>query len=181
MSFTTDLRKTTMAYLDKLAEHDARIEELEGKKGIYQAAYLRGLVADEQAKREATAAEARAAIKRLTDIYKEGVTARYTPDGGSLTDDAKLLDSGMKLSAGDLERLFDKYPDNPTMQRLISEYAEAHNIGIHRAYYSEAAKHGAAETLALYANSALTDAWRAPFITDPQHYAKITPESIKGE
>ena len=47
MSFTTDLRKTTMAYLDKLTEHDARIEELEGKKGIYQAAYLRGLVADE--------------------------------------------------------------------------------------------------------------------------------------
>lgn len=181
MSFTTDLRNTTISYIDKLSTCDLRIQELQGQKNVYADAYLGGLIAEEKQKRDAAAAEGRQAIRRITDAYKKEVTQRYTPDGTSLTDDAKLLSSGMKLSAGDLERLFDKHAGNMTMQRLISEYAQNHNVVISRVYHSEAEKHDAAEQLAKYANGALSDTWRAAFITSPEYYNKITPVCLKGE
>lgn len=181
MSFTVNLRNTTISYLEKLAEHDAKLKELEGKKGIYQAEYLRKLMAEEQAKRDAVVIEGEEAIRRITDGYKKDVSARYAPDGSKLTEDAALFNSGLKLTQRDLEGLFDKYAGNQTMQRLIVDYANAFDIHMNRTYISEAAKHDGADTLAKYATGALSDEWRAAFIQSDKYFAQITPESVKGE
>ena len=88
-------------------------------------------------------------IKRIKeDRREEGVSAVRTraeeyiaelrkadelnPD--KLTDDIKLLQSGIALSADDLATLFDRNAGNSTMQKLITDFAKQHNRDIQRYY-----------------------------------------------
>ena len=57
---------------------------------------------------------------------------QINPD--DLTDDIKLLQAGVALSADDLTVLFDRNAGNNTMQKLISDFAKQYNRDIQRYY-----------------------------------------------
>lgn len=73
--------------------------------------------------------------KRVTDSYNralEPLKKEYDKNfsGSALTDDIKLLNSGIKLSKDEVQYLVDRYKDNNLMLRALSQYVEANNIGI---------------------------------------------------
>lgn len=72
--------------------------------------------------------EVNKAIKDACDEYAAELRRGDDLDPAKITDDAKLLNCGIKLKRADLEKMFDKYNGNTTMQRLVLSAAE--NAGI---------------------------------------------------
>ena len=182
MYFVDNIRTTTLRYLGDLAEIDKVLDEYNREKDCYSDEYFKARIAPLKSKRSDIVDAGKKAVKALLEQYRDDVIARYTPNGDELTPDAAVLTSGMKLDKTDLERIFDKHPGNVTMQRLISEYASQHGVkDFSRAFFSEQDRITAAEKLALYAEGALDDPWRASFITNDAYFDKIQTDAIRGE
>lgn len=182
MYFVNTLRTTTLKHLGDLAEIDKVLEAYNREKGNFSDEYFEARIAPLKSKRSEVVDAGKKAVKDLLEQYRDDVIARYTPNGDELTTDAAVLTSGMKLDKTDLERIFDKHPGNVTMQRLVSEYASQHGVkDFSRAFFSEQDRITAAEKLALYAEGALDDPWRASFITDDKYFDKIQTDAIRGE
>ena len=182
MYFVNTLRTTTLKHLGDLAEIDKELEAYNREKGNFSDEYFKAKIAPLKSKRSDIVDAGKKAVKALLEQYRDDVIARYTPNGDELTPDAAVLTSGMELGKIDLERIFDKHPGNVTMQRLISEYASQHGVkDFSRAFFSEQDRITAAEKLALYAEGALDDPWRASFITNDEYYDKIQTDAIRGE
>lgn len=182
MYFANTLRTTTLKHLADLAEIDKELEAYNREKGNFSDEYFKAKIAPLKSKRSDIVDAGKKAVKDLLEQYRDDVIARYTPNGDELTPDAAVLNSGMKLGKTDLERIFDKHPGNVTMQRLVSEYASQHGVkDFSRAFFSEQDRITAAEKLALYAEGALDDPWRASFITNDAYFDKIQTDAIRGE
>lgn len=67
-------------------------------------------------------------IKKLCGGFADELRQADALNPADITDDAKLLNCGLKLKRSDLENLFDKYTGNRTMQRLILDAAETNGI-----------------------------------------------------
>lgn len=67
-------------------------------------------------------------IKKLCSGFADELRQADALNPADITDDAKLLNCGLKLKRSDLENLFDKYNGNRTMQRLILDAAETNGI-----------------------------------------------------
>lgn len=81
----------------------------------------------------ATAKEtALAEIKKLSDGFCKEITEKNKLKASDITDDAKLMNIGVKLSPADLEEMFDRNSGNATMERLIHEYARQNDVKISR-------------------------------------------------
>ena len=182
MYFVNTLRTTTLKHLADLAEVDKVLEAYNKERDCYSDEYFKARIAPVKSKRSDIVDAGKKAVKDLLAQYREDVIARYTPNGDELTTDAAVLTSGMKLDKTDLERIFDKHTGNCTMQRIICEYATQHGVkDFSRAFFSEQDRITAAEKLALYAEGALDDPWRASFITNDEYYDKIQTDAIRGE
>ena len=182
MYFVNTLRTTTLEHLADLAEVDKVLEAYNKERDCYSGEFFEARIAPLKSKRSDIVDAGKKAVKDLLAQYREDVIARYTPNGDELTTDAAVLTSGMKLDKTDLERIFDKHQGNMTMQRLVSEYARQHEVkDFSRAFFSEQDRITAAEQLALYAQGALDDPWRAAFITDDKFFDKIQTDAIRGE
>ena len=182
MYFVDNIRTTTLRYLGDLAEIDKVLDEYNREKDCYSDEYFKAKIAPLKSKRSDIVDAGKKAVKALLEQYRDDVIARYTPNGDELTPDAAVLTSGMKLDKADLERLFDKNRGNATMERLLFEYAKQHNVNnFSRVFFSEQDRITAAEKLALYAEGALDDPWRASFITNDEYYDKIQTDAIRGE
>lgn len=72
--------------------------------------------------------EANDSIKKLCGGFADELRQADALNPADITDDAKLLNCGLKLKRSDLENLFDKYNGNRTMQRLILDAAETNGI-----------------------------------------------------
>ena len=182
MYYVNSLRTTTLKHLGDLAEIDKELEAYNKERDCYSGEYFEARIAPLKSKRSDIVDAGKRAVKDLLEQYRDDVIARYTPNGDELTPDAAVLTSGMKLDKTDLERIFDKHPGNTTMQRLIIEYARQHEVkDFSRAFFSEQDRITAAERLALYAQGALDDPWRASFITNDAYFDKIQTDAIRGE
>ena len=182
MYYVNSLRTITLKHLGDLAEIDKELEAYNREKDCYSDEYFKARIAPLKSKRSDIVDAGKRSIKELLSQYREDVVSRYTPNGDELTTDAAVLTSGMKLDKTDLERIFDKHTGNCTMQRLVSEYASQHGVkDFSRAFFSEQDRITAAEKLALYAEGALDDPWRASFITDDKYFDKIQTDAIRGE
>lgn len=182
MYFVNNLRTVTLKHLADIAEIDKVLEAYNREKGNFSDKYFKARIAPLKSKRSEVVDAGKRAVKDLLEQYRDDVIARYTPNGDELTPDAAVLTSGMKLDKTDLERIFDKHPGNTTMQRLIIEYARQHEVkDFSRAFFSEQDRITAAEKLALYAEGALDDPWRASFITNDAYFDKIQTDAIRGE
>lgn len=84
-------------------------------------------------------------IRAVQAEYERHVTDFYSADGNRLDDAAvRLLNSGIKLTDSELDRMVDQNKGNPTMLRLISDHCDRHEIGNQsvRVYGSLARKGG---------------------------------------
>lgn len=178
MSFKHDMKTTTSEYLRRLAEHDAKVEKFkeENKKRLTPAG-MNEEMGKFNAARLVIVDEGKRAIAEVAEKYKGTLSALFTPTGEDITDDAKVLSSGLKLSKMDLERLWDKNENN-TMRRMIWDYATSNGVNIGRAYYTEEMKIEAADTLARYCQGALSDNWKAAFVQSEQHYNSVVPAAV---
>lgn len=182
MYFVNTLRTTTLKHLGDLAEIDKELEAYNKERNCYSDEFFKAKIAPLKSKRSDIVDAGKRSIKELLSQYRDDVIARYTPNGDELTPDAAVLNSGMKLGKIDLERIFDKHQGNMTMQRIICEYATQHGVkDFSRAFFSEQDRITAAEQLALYAQGALDDPWRASFITNDAYFDKIQTDAIRGE
>ena len=179
MYYVNSLRTITLKHLGDLAEIDKELEAYNREKGNFSDEFFKAKIAPLKSKRSDIVDAGKRAVKDLLEQYRDDVIARYTPNGDELTTDAAVLTSGMKLDKTDLERIFDKHV---TMQRLVSEYARQNEVkDFSRAFFSEQDRITAAEQLALYAQGALDDPWRASFITNDAYFDKIQTDAIRGE
>ena len=74
------------------------------------------------------------AIRTCSDEYIIELRKADQLNPDNLTDDIKLLQSGVALSADDLTMLFDRNAGNSTMQKLITDFAKQHDRDIQRYY-----------------------------------------------
>ena len=182
MYYVNSIRTITLKHLGDLAEIDKELEAYNKERDCYSDEFFKAKIAPLKSKRSDIVDAGKRSIKELLSQYRDDVVSRYTPNGDELTPDAAVLNSGMKLGKADLERIFDKHQGNVTMQRLVSEYARQNEVkDFSRAFFSEQDRITAAEQLALYAQGALDDPWRASFITNDAYFDKIQTDAIRGE
>lgn len=185
MSFTSDIRSTTRRYVAMITQHNQEIADFEKKFATY---YSRDVFQQkrnelENAKRN-TVDAARNAIQVIVDSYKARVEDMDALNGAEVTDDAKLLTGAFKLTAADLETMYDRAAagkGNRTMERLISDYAREHDIFIARTFHSAADKLEGAEVMQRYALNSFDRPEYADIMDNDQYFEQITPAAIKGD
>lgn len=182
MSFTSDIRSTTRRYVAMITQHNQEIADFEKKYVTY---YSRDVFQQKRNELEnakhSTVDAARNAVHALVDAYKAQVKDMDALNGAEVTDDAKLLNGAFKLTAADLEAMFDRAAGNRTMQRLISDYAREHDIFIARTFHSAADKLEGAEVMKKYAFNSFDRPGYADIMDSDEYFEKITPEAIKGD
>lgn len=118
-----------------------KIQELEDKLGAekYNLEHKNKVIKPEIAKlkreREAIRENATKKVKELAREYMDKQAALDELRGDQITDDARLLTCGIKLNAGELEKLFDRNAGNGTMQQIIWRYAQEQGLKDFRRTY----------------------------------------------
>ena len=68
-------------------------------------------------------------VFEIQKSFNQAVADVYALNGNMIDEaDAKILNSGITISATELDALFKKHGKNPTMIRLLADYAAAHKI-----------------------------------------------------
>ena len=120
----------------KELESDKKKLESEMKSSKFQQSYIKKemlpMIEGKNRAIEERKATANKQIKALADSYLSELNEANELRGEDLTDDAKLLTAGVKLTGSELEKIFDRYGDNPTMQQLVHRYADEHDIKLNR-------------------------------------------------
>lgn len=85
--------------------------------------------------------------------FEEHLSEFYRPDGKMLDEDVvSLLNSGIRLSADEIDDLFKANLHNPTMLRLLSDFCDRQGIGSEMAkVYGGATKDGGKREMKLFA------------------------------
>ena len=76
--------------------------------------------------REQVRQDAQATVEACRAAYKAAVEKGTELDGSMLTDDAKILSSGIVLSAHQFSALVEKHRNNPLMTGLLKQYQNKH-------------------------------------------------------
>lgn len=130
-------KRFTGAMADAIAELTERNKELAALKqkaqemGKYKPEYISSLrqrISALERENIRYEEEVNDSIKKLCSGYADELRQADALNPADITDDAKLLNCGLKLKRSDLENLFDKYNGNRTMQRLILDAAETNGI-----------------------------------------------------
>ncbi len=184
MSFKDKIRSTALEYAALIRKKDQEIKDFEGK---YAAIYSREHFQQERGKleqeRQQILTSAEMTLKDLAEGFRDAVIGDDALEGARLTDDAKLLTGAFNLTAADLEAMFDRATKdkNRTMQRLIFEYVQSHQVkGFGRVYYTEKDRREAADTLLRYALNALVRPEYAALLADDARFMKVVPAAIYG-
>lgn len=138
--FYWDIRGIVKSVIDELTELDKQEKAIEDK--IKSNRYSPKIVQDElkpeltsiRRKREAMREDGVSAVRTRTNEYIAELRKADQLNPDNLTDDIKLLQSGIALSVDDLEMLFDRNAGNSTMQKLITDFAKQHDRDIQRYY-----------------------------------------------
>lgn len=182
MSFCNDIRTTTRRYVAEINKKNAALAAFEKQKAGYYSPQTfqkkRGELVQEK---QDTIEAARAAVQALVDRYKDGLKDSDVLNGSDVTDDAKLLTGAFKLTAADLEAMFDRSSGNRTMLRLIMDYAREHGIFIARTFYTAEDKRDGAETMLRYAYNSFDRPEYADLMDTDEYFEQITPDAVKGE
>jgi hypothetical protein len=91
----------------------------------------------DELKRKVSDASARA-IKKAHDMiatYRADAEALSDLDPSAITDDVKILQAGVTLTARDIQAIINRNPDNRTMIQIALRYAKEHNIDMKGTYY----------------------------------------------
>jgi hypothetical protein len=130
---------TAQSYFDKaLAEGLRKVDEADKIRADYEATCQKlsedrankilGEIGYQQALADATAeseqemAALKATLDHNTTDYAERIREYASLSGSRLTDDIKLLDGSLQLSADNIDELLDRYSDNYLMSKKIWDY-----------------------------------------------------------
>lgn len=180
MDYIKSIIETTRKSIKTLHEMDGSIETLKANK-TYSPEYLDQLVRAARDERGEAMRSACSEIDDLTDSYIESILDIDVPAGADLTDDAKLLSGGFKLSPHDLQVIFDRNAGNRTMMRMIIKYAADHDIIINRILYTAKEKREAAIGFANQAKAALNGGYYAELFSDDAYISGITPDELTAD
>lgn len=139
-NFYWDIRSIANSTIEEMNELDKQAKSLDDK--IKSKRYTPDVISKELMpelqgiKREINKRkeEGCKAIRIRSDEYIAELRKADELNPDNLTDDIKLLQSGVALSADDLATLFDRNAGNSTMQKLITDFAKQHNRDIQRYY-----------------------------------------------
>ena len=67
---------------------------------------------------------------KIIEKYAEFARNLDVVDGSEITDDAKLLNSGINLNERDIEAIAERSKGNQTMGRMLFEYCQTHNFKV---------------------------------------------------
>ena len=110
----------------KRVTNDKSISEL--GRAEWRASYLR---AEEDFKMAIADlhTEMNEALDKVQEQLQEHLDDFYSPNGSRIDDTVmKLLDAGFPFNEAEFDRLIGGYTDNPTMLRLLDQYAKAHEL-----------------------------------------------------
>ncbi len=118
----------------EIRELTAKIAEIEGKKEMFSQTYFEKNLQPQLAALHLQLEKARtSAIGKATGLVDDAIAELERADeldGSQLTDDARLLGVGVKLTEKDLRAILDRNRDNATMTQLVQRYAEQHDINL---------------------------------------------------
>lgn len=184
MIFKNKIRAIALEYAALIRKKDQEIKDFESK---YAAVYSREHFQQERGKleqeRQHILKSAEMTLNDLADGFKDALIGDDALEGSRLTDDAKLLTGAFNLTAADLEAMYDRATAdrNRTMQRLVFEYVQNHQVkGFGRVYYTEKDRREAADKLLQYARNALVKPEYAALLADDVQFMKIVPAAIYG-
>lgn len=178
-----ELKNTVTTHRSRIESAENEAVEFERKwKGYYSDGVFAEKLGEITAKRDTALREGNNAISRNLDSFRNALAEHFALKGDELTDDAKLLSSGVKLDKRDLTIMFDKAKaaNNHTMQELVQRHSLAAGIPIERAYFSEQDLNDAADTISRYARSALpggvylSDIWN-----NAEKFNTIIPDALR--
>lgn len=137
--FYWDIKAAVDEAIADIRELEAEKQKLENemKSSKFQQSYIKKemlpMIEGKKRAIETRKAAANKQIKALADDYVNELNEANELRGEDLTDDAKLLTAGVKLTGSELEKIFDRYGDNPTMQQIVHRYADENNVKLNRA------------------------------------------------
>ena len=164
MSYSKQIYNLAKSTVERMAEYDEKIRKFEERKADFSPEYYRAeLNKLKNEKNEIISANGRTA-SALYELQKDKIRAEFTLNPEQISEDAKLLQYGFGFTSSDIEKLLDKHKGNRTMERLISDYAQAHNIVHTRKVETESSKLAKAETMRSYYESVVkrpqfSDVW----------------------
>ena len=126
-------------FLLTLKIHDLE-DKLDGKKysNEHKEKVIKPELKQVERERETLRENATKKARELAREYMDKQAALDELRGDQINDDARLLTCGIKLTATELEKMFDRNAGNGTMQQIICRYA--YEQGMHkdfrRAYYA---------------------------------------------
>ena len=139
-NFYWDIRGIVKSVIEELTELDKQEKAIEDKikSNRYSPAIVQNELRPEltniKRKREAMREDGVSAVRARANEYIAELRKADELNPDKLTDDIKLLQSGVALSADDLATLFDRNAGNSTMQKLITDFAKQHDRDIQRYY-----------------------------------------------
>ena len=139
-NFYWDIRGIVNSTIEDLTEFDKQEKAIQDKikSNRYTAKAVQTELQPELAtirrNRETRREDGVAAVRARASEYIAELRKADQLNPDNLTDDIKLLQSGVALSADDLATLFDRNAGNSTMQKLITDFAKQHGRDIQRYY-----------------------------------------------
>jgi hypothetical protein len=129
----TMLRNATDAITPMCAEIDKLQADIDsGKYSNEVNAKNIAKIADIRRAIRAKAAETLSDVKKAVAAHCDRLYALDDLRGDALTDDARLLSAGLKLTERDLIAILKRNADNPTMKQLVLRWANENNVDLRR-------------------------------------------------
>ena len=157
------VRGLAKAVIEELKSNDAEMNKLKENRGIYSENYFSQLQNEIRVKREDIVNNTRNKTADALDEYRDSIEKAYKLNGEDITPDAKLFNTGLKLTTEQLNDLSERYADNMTMSQLIENYAKENEISYQTRTKSKADALQLADALDNYMES----------VTDRPEYADI--------
>lgn len=139
-NFYLNIRDIVNSAIEDLTDFDEKEKEIENriKSKRYTAQIIKKelepKLSDIRKNRETRREDAISEVRTKTNEYIAELRKADQLNPSNITDDIKLLQTGIALSADDLAMLFDRNAGNSTMQKLITDYAKQHGRDIQRYY-----------------------------------------------
>lgn len=174
MSYSQDIFNHTKATFERLAEIDKQIADAKSDSSMYSYQYNQERLGKLQEQRETLIYESNKTADALLEEHKKKVHAEFMAKPEEITDDAKLLQSGIQFTNTELEEMLDRYSGNRTMERVIWDHAKGKGIKLNRKSATEADKILSAEQLRSYCRSAIQRPQYADVWLSDSYFAEIS-------
>lgn len=125
-----ELKENFEAYSELKMEYDKMTQERQS--GAYTIKHINEVIFPKQSKlmqeMRDVQQKAYSDVEKLTEDMRKYLRELDSLKPEEMTEDVKLLNSGIKLNKRDIQDIIDRNPDNRTMIQLAYRYAEEHDI-----------------------------------------------------